>query len=67
MLIETFIPDSDFPGSVTAYEGNLYWSNLGNKQRGTTIGTASIDGTGVNETFVSGADTPAGLTVASPS
>jgi hypothetical protein len=45
--------------------GYLYWANTGNPQRpvagGNTIGRARLDGTGVDEKFITGASLPIGV------
>ena len=41
----------------------LYWTNYGDLSGGTTIGRANLDGTDVNGSFITGASTPAGITV----
>ena len=40
-------------------EAHVYWTNNAD----TTIGRANLDGTGVNQSFLSGASTPCGVAV----
>lgn len=43
---------------------HIYWANFGDGNgNGTTIGRANLDGTGVNEAFITGASGPAGVAV----
>jgi virginiamycin B lyase len=52
-------------GLAVASSGYLYWGNLGDgKNGGGTIGRARLNGTDVNETFITGASLPTGVTVA---
>jgi hypothetical protein len=44
---------------ATQASANIYWTNLS----GGTIGRANIDGTGVNESFIAGANAPNGVAV----
>jgi virginiamycin B lyase len=39
--------------------GSIYWAN----DKGTTIGTANLDGTGVDQSFITGASNPCGVAV----
>jgi sugar lactone lactonase YvrE len=41
---------------------HLYWDNYSGGS-GTTIGRADLDGTGIDESFISGADGPVGVAV----
>lgn len=40
-------------------QAHVYWANYG----GTTIGRANLDGTGVNQSFITGADSPSSVAV----
>jgi hypothetical protein len=42
---------------------SVYWSNR-SVGSGTTIGEASVSGTGANQSFISGASAPCGIAVA---
>jgi hypothetical protein len=44
---------------------HIYWANTGdtNGSSGTTIGRANLDGTGVNQSFITGAKAPCGVAV----
>jgi hypothetical protein len=42
----------------------LYWGNQGSNHTGTAIGRAKLDGSGVNESFISGADAACGFAFA---
>jgi virginiamycin B lyase len=39
--------------------GHIYWANFGTG----TIGEANLNGTGVNQNFITGADCPIGVAV----
>ena len=47
-------------GSADAY---LYWANAGTNASGTTLGRANLDGSGANQSFVTGARGPVGVDV----
>ena len=51
------------PAGIAVSRGHIYWANQGANQSGTTIGRANLDGSAVNESFISGADSPAGVAV----
>jgi len=44
-------------------EAFVYWANLGPSFDGTTIGRANLNGTSVNQGFITGADGPCGVAV----
>jgi hypothetical protein len=48
------------PGGVAIAGGHIYWTNPDDG----TIGRANVDGTGANQSFISGASQPAGIAVA---
>jgi len=45
------------PTGAVANDTYVYWSNFG----GNTIGRANLDGTGVNQSFITGANHPVGI------
>ena len=49
-------------GAAPAY-AYIYWTNFGSGGSGSTIGRASLDGTNVNESFITGALAPVGIAV----
>jgi virginiamycin B lyase len=53
-------------GAVPTY-AYIYWTNFGPDGSGTTIGRANLNGTNVNESFITGALTPVGIAVAGTS
>jgi Bacterial Ig domain len=55
-----FINDGgDNPSGIAVDASHLYWSN----KFGDTIGRANVDGTGVNQAFIAGANEPTGVAV----
>jgi HYDIN/CFA65/VesB-like, Ig-like domain len=53
---------ADGPAEVAVDGRRIYWTNSG----GGTIGEANLDGTGVNQSFITGANTPEGPAVSVP-
>jgi hypothetical protein len=57
------------PGWIAIGAGHIYWSNPCNPNSNTsssysnTIGRANLDGTGVNRSFITGANNPFGLVI----
>lgn len=68
---QTFITGAQSPLGIAVDARHIYWSNAGfdchgpvvNGCDGTTIGRANLDGTGVNQSFITGADTPGHIAV----
>ena len=62
-----FIAGARGPCGITVHGAHLYWGNFygaANKTgRGTTIGRANLDGSGVNQSYVQGASGPCGVAV----
>ena len=61
MNYQDFITGADDPCGVASDGTYLYWGNVGSNITGKTIGRAKLDGTGVNENFISGADGACGF------
>ncbi len=67
----SFISGADGPAGVAVDSAHIYWANCGGiadqgcsgNTVGTTIGRANLDGTGVNEDFITGASAPCGIAV----
>ena len=61
---ESFITGADSPAGLTIRGSYIYWSNFGGPHgtRGTTIGRASLNGSGANQKFIRGARSPVGIT-----
>ncbi len=49
---QSFITGADNPCGVASDGTYLYWGNVGSNDTGKTIGRAKLDGTGVNESFI---------------
>ena len=58
-----FITGASGPCGPAVAGGYIYWGNLGASGKGTTIGRAKLDGTGVNASFIKGASSPCGVAV----
>jgi virginiamycin B lyase len=65
---ESFITGASTPGGIALDAASVYWSNaspLGGAGSlsfgGSTIGRASLDGTNVNQSFITGASSPLGV------
>jgi hypothetical protein len=55
------------PSSLAMSPPNIYWANFGgNPTTASTIGEANLDGTGVNQSFITGANSPFGVAVSVP-
>jgi len=59
---QDFISGAEGPCGVAVYGGQIYWGNQHNPTMdGTTIGRANLDGTGVNQRFITDGTDPCGF------
>jgi virginiamycin B lyase len=66
--VPLFIPTVDHARGVAVSGSKVYWTNtwltpIGPPNNNTTIGSSNLDGTGVNQNFITGANTPSGIVV----
>ena len=57
----TWIEGADAPCGVAVNGTHVYWANFGDSLDGTTIGRATLAGTGANQSFITGAAAPCGV------